>query len=147
RDNALKDDERKGLKAGDGYEEATLQSGDPVYFVDGKEFVAVSPRKEVAAAFAKKQPGLDTRMSAEQAATFLGCDVGVYVSMDLVNKEYAEQIKEARGAVDQALKTAAEGLTKNERGLVQIAQRLAGPAFQAVQDSQGILLTAEFRPA
>jgi hypothetical protein len=148
RDSILKGDERKGLKANDaGYEEATLETGEPIFFVDGKDYAAVFLKKEVAAAFTKKQPGLDTRMSAEQAAKFLAGDVGVYVNMDLVNKEYAEQIKEAREAVDQALKRAAEGLTKNERGLVQIAQRLAGPAFQAVQDSRGLLLTAEFRPA
>jgi hypothetical protein len=147
RDNVLKDDERKKLKPeAEGYEWADTESGKPVYFVNKKDYVVVTPSKDVAVSFTKKQKGIDERISKEQAARLLGDDVGVYVSMDAVNKEYADQIKLAKESATEGLKKLAEAAEANQRGAFEFMRKLIDPAFQAVEDSQGIVFTLSFRP-
>jgi hypothetical protein len=114
--------------------------------VDKKGYAVVTPNEEVAAALAKKPAGLDGAMSKAQAAKFLAGDLGVYVSMSTVNKDYGEQIKEAKGQVEQALDQAASNVPKAQKSSFDLAKKMIGPVFQAVEDSQGLLLTVEFRP-
>lgn len=150
RDNILQDDERKNLKKEDGIESTALSSGETIYFLDHKDHVIVTPSKEVAAAFVKKQPGLDRKVSKEQSARLLACDVGVYVNLDPIQKEYAEQIKQAKEFLEQTLKAAQEGgggpIGPQEKALIAVGGKVIAAAFQALEDSQGVLYTAEFRP-
>jgi hypothetical protein len=147
RDNVLKEGERKNLKAdGAGVEKTTLDNGESIFFVDKKGYAVVSPTEDVAKAFTKKQAGLDGRMSKELAAKFLAGDLGLYLSMDAFNKQYADQIKAAREAAEEAIKTAAENAPKSQKGWVDLAKNAIGPVFQAVEDSQGILVTLDLRP-
>lgn len=147
RDGVLKEDEVKGLKAdAAGFESTTLDNGETIYFVNKKEYAVVTHDKDTAIAFTKKHKGLDERMSKEQAARFLGGDVAVYASMDMLNKEYADQIKQAKESATETLKTIAEAADKGQRSAFQMAQKLIGPIFQAVEDSQGIVFSLEFRP-
>jgi hypothetical protein len=147
RDNVLKEGERKNLKAdGAGVEKTTLDNGEAVYFVDKKGYAVVCPTEDVAKAFTKKQAGLDGRMSKELAAKFLAGDLGLYLSMDAFNKQYADQIKQAREGAEEAIKAVAENAPKAQKGLFEMTRNIIGPVFQAVEDSQGILVTLEFRP-
>jgi hypothetical protein len=145
RDNILTEEERKSIKAETGFESATV-SGETLYFVDKKEFAVVTPDKDVAKSFTKKQKGIDGRISKEQADKLLGSDVGVYVSMDAMNKEYAEQIKKAKESAHEGIKTISESVDKSQRGTFALLEKIIDPAFQAVEDSQGLLFTVEFRP-
>jgi hypothetical protein len=147
RDNVLTEEERKSIKAESGFESATLATGEPIFFVDKKEYAVVTPAKDVAEAFTKKQKGLDGRISKEQAAKLLASDVSLYVNMDDVNKEYADQIKTAKEGAAQQLKTLAESVEKSQRGSLQLMEKMIDPAFQALEDSHGFLFTVEFRPA
>jgi hypothetical protein len=147
RDNVLKDDERKKLKTeADGYE-WTEVDGKSVYFVNKKDYVVATPSKDVAVSFTKKQKGLDERISKEQAARLLGDDAGIYVSMDAVNKEYADQIKLAKESAAEGLKKLAEAAEANQRAALEFMRKLIDPAFQAVEDSQGIVFSLSFRPS
>jgi hypothetical protein len=146
RDNILNDDERKTLKASPkGYETASYQDK-TIYFVEGKGYAVVTHDENLAVAYTKKAAGIDTKISKEQTARLLSADLGVYVSMDVVNKNYAEQIKAAKENIEALLKTAEEGLAKNQRGALEAARNLLGPVFQAVEDSKGVVLSVEFRP-
>jgi hypothetical protein len=146
RDGFLTEDERKGLKLiGEGIEK-TRVLGEDGYFLDHKGFAVMSPTREGVEPFTKKFAGLNTRISRTQADKLLQGDMGLYLSMDVFNKEYATQIKEARRGVEEALKEAEKGMGKAERQFLELARQAVGPIFQAVEDSQGILLTAEFRP-
>jgi len=147
RDNILSDAEKKGLKPGDGYE-STVSDGnnENVFFVDKKDYVVVTPLKEVAVAFTKKAAGLDGKISKQQAAKLLSSDLGVYLSMDVFNKEYANQIKSAHEATDEQLKKLEETVGKAQKAQFELMKKMIGPIFQAVEDSKGALVTLEVRP-
>jgi hypothetical protein len=147
RDNILKQGERKDLKTDNaGYEVATLENGEALYFVNKKDYAIVSPSKDATTAMLKKQPGLDGKLSKELTAKLLGSDVGLYLGMDLFNKEYAEQIKSAKQTITALLESGAGQLGKAQQSYIEMAKKAIGPIFQAVEDSQGVLVTAEFRP-
>ncbi len=148
RDGFLKEDERKGLKeVAKGIEMAAETNGrDNIYFVNKKDYAVLTPTEEIAKAFTKKQAGLDGRLSKELAGKLLAADLGVYLAMDAFNKDYAEQIKQAKEAIDGVLKQAEENVGKSQKSSIDLARKALGPIFQAVQDSQGLLVTLEFRP-
>ena len=147
RDNILSDDEKKGLKKGDGFESTASDMGGDIFFVDRKDYVVVTPRKDVAEALAKAPTaGLDGKMSKAQAAKFLSSDMGVYVNMEDVNKEYGDQIKAARDGAEEALKKAEKLDDKSMKMALSMAKQLVGPLFQAVEDGQTALVTTEVRP-
>jgi hypothetical protein len=147
RDGVLKEDERKNLKTEpEGYEWADIGGPEPVCFVNKKNYVVVTPSKYVAKSFTKTQKGIDEHISKEQAARLLGDDVGVYVSMDALNKEYADQIKLAKEAAKDGLKALADNAQVGQRGALEMMQKLIDPAFQAAEDSRGIVFSAAFRP-
>jgi hypothetical protein len=147
RDSLLKDDEKKNLKSnGSGVERTKIEDRENIFFVDKKGFAVVTPSEEVAEALTKKQTGIDGKISGEQAKKLLAADVGVYVGLDALNKEYAEQIKTGREQAQKMLDQAAESVGKAQRGSVELVKKMIGPVFQALEDSKGLLLTAEFRP-
>jgi hypothetical protein len=147
RDGLLTEEERKEIKNnGKGVERAQLQD-ETVYFVDRKGYAILTPVEEVAESFTKQQPGLDTRLSKEQAAKLLAADLAGYLSMDTFNKDYAEQIKQFRDAAENGIKQALKETGKADQRLMDLVERVIGGVFQAAEDSQGALLTFEFRPA
>ncbi len=147
RDNILKEDERKELKSnGEGVERTTLDNSKPIYFLDKKGYAVVTPNEEVANAFAKKQPGIDGKISRAQAARLVAGDVGVFVNLDTVGKEYADQIKQAKENIAAALDQAGQAVPGSQKSGIDLLKKMVGPVFQAVEDSQGLVLTVEFRP-
>jgi hypothetical protein len=146
RDGLLTEEEQKNVKENNGVESATIDR-ETVYFVDRKGYAVVTPNEEVATAFTKKQAGLNGKLSKEQAGKLMNSDVGVYIAVDALNKEYAEQIKQARQGIEQAIDFgAAQAPDKAQKNAIEMAKGAIGPIFQAIEDSQGVLLTAEFRP-
>ena len=147
RDNVLSDDEKKNLKKGDGFESTASDMGGDIFFVDRKDYVVVTPRKDVAEALAKAPTaGLEGKMSKGQAAKFLSSDVGVYVNMEDVNKEYADQIKAARTGAEEALQKAEKQDDKSLKMALSMAKQVIPPLFQALEDGRATLVTLEARP-
>ena len=101
--------------------------------------------EKTAAAYMAKYPGLDTRLSKEQSARLLSSDFGLYVSMGAVHKEYGEQLKSAKENAEGFLKAAA-AIGDKQNALIEMVAKLIDPMFQAVMDSQGALITVDFRP-
>ena len=146
RDNILTEGERKDIKdKGNGIESATFE-GKTTYFVDRKGFAIVTPNEEVANSFTKKQTGLNTAMSKEVAAKLLASDAGLYVNMDAVNKEYGEQIKQGKEAVEQMLAPLGQIGDESQKKFVEMFTKAIGPIFQTVEDMHSVLATVEFRP-
>ncbi|MGH7170182.1 MAG: hypothetical protein ACRELG_07905, partial [Gemmataceae bacterium] len=102
RDNILTEEERKSIQdKGNGIEEVKIQNDpNPAYFLDRKGYAIITPREDVAKTFTKKFTGLHTKMSKEQAAKLLGSDLGVLVNMESINKDYAEEIKQAKQGIE-----------------------------------------------
>jgi hypothetical protein len=148
RDSLLKEDERKSVKAsGAGVERAALEIGKDLYFVDKKGFAVVTPYEEVANALAKKYAGIDGKIGRAEAMKLLSADVSAYVNLETVRKEYGDKIKDAKEEITKALEQAGEQVGKAQKSSIDLVKKLIGPAFQALDDSEGLLLTVEFRPA
>ena len=141
RDNILTESERKSLKdKGNGIESVTIENeAMPTYFVDRKNYAIVTPSEEAATSFTKKITGLHTKMSKEQAAKLLESDLGMFVNMDSINKDYSEEIKEAKKAIEQALDlgAGAGGVPEKNRRVVQKGHRPHFPGGRGHAGSAG----------
>lgn len=147
RDNLLTEEERGNIKSEEGVDSVTI-GRETTYFVDRKNYVVVSPVEEVAKSFTKNQAGLDGKLSKEQAAKLLASDVGVYVDVEAVNKEYGEHIKTGRQEFEGVLDQAAGSIEdKAQKAGIDLVKKAIGPLFQTFEDAQGFLATAEFRPS
>jgi hypothetical protein len=146
-DGVLKDSEKKALKKEEGGYKSTVieDNGDPMFIVERQGYVILTPRKEVAKEMVTKGVGLDTRMSDELMEKFLALDLGLYVGMDVLNKDYAEQIKQAKKLALDELKAGAVG-GAIEKAQMELITTAVGAGFQAVEDSKGIIAGLEFRP-
>jgi hypothetical protein len=146
RDNILTAEEKKELKSADGYESATVESK-PVYFVDKKSYVVVTPSEEQAAAYAKKGTGakdsLEGKMTPAQAERFLASDAGVYVNLEAVNEKFGDQIKAALKQVDEQLDKASETIGKEQKTQLEMGRKIVDGAFEAVEDGKTALVTSE----
>jgi hypothetical protein len=145
RDNLLTDEERKDIKTNGNIEKVSIDNK-PAYFVDRKTYAILSPNEDVATELAKKQAGLDGKLSKELAGKLMAADLSVYISMDTLNRQYAEQMKQARQGLEQLIDLGAAQAGKSEKGVIELAKNAIGPIFQTVEDSQGLLVTIEFRP-
>ena len=147
RDNILTDQEKKNLKTADGYE-ATVQSTGKggIYFVNRKDYAVLTPTKETAEAFVKGgTAGLDGKLSKAKAAKFLASDLGLYVDMEAINKEYGDQIKAAHKTIDEQLDKLEGSLGAAQKTQFEMVKKMIGPIFQAVEDMKSGLATLEVR--
>ena len=149
RDNLFNESERKTLTSEDGYDSILLDDlpfpGKRCFVVDKKDHAVFTLRKERAIAFAKGGPGLDGRISKSQSDRLLASDLGLYVSMDVLSKDYAEMVKGAREGLEEQLKRADEAPGGAIKPLLGTARNMLGPLFQAIEDSRGVLVTVDFR--
>jgi hypothetical protein len=146
RDGLLKEDERSTLKPNAaGFEEATMEN-EPVYFVDMKNYAAITPDKEVAGQFTLKRPGLDTTLDKTFAKRLLDSDMAVYVDTAAINKEYGNEIKMAREEIEKGLEQMTEQIGGANKNNMEMIKLIIGPLFQAFEDSTGLVAAVEFRP-
>lgn len=147
RDGLLLGQEKKSLTKKGNYEFTAINGANPIYFIDKGGYTVITPSEKTAEKMsAEKLKGLDKQISEAQAKTLLKSDLGLYVSMDVFNKEYAEQIKEAKAAIKEVFEQAQQALGESNQVNLQAVVGMIQGMFQAVEDSQGLLATLEFRP-
>jgi hypothetical protein len=143
RDNILKEDERKGLKDEKGGYQSTLVNKEIAYFVDKKDYAVLTPQKEVAELFAGKYDPL--KIGKGQGDRLLKSDLGVYLNMDAFNKDYADQIKQAKKILQETFREIGNKAPKGTKGVFEAYQGLIDTLFQGIEDSRACLETAEIR--
>jgi hypothetical protein len=146
RDGFLKEDERKALKTDPGGFEETAIDNQPIFFVDRKSYAIVTPLKEIAAQFTKKQPGLDGKIDKALAKKLLDSDVGVYVDTVAVREVYGQEIKGFHDELRKAFEGGGRLFGMVNRNSIEMIKLVMDPAFQAFEDSQAFIFTAELRP-
>lgn len=145
RKNILTEDEGKNVKdEGNGIESANMENTQ-TYFVDRKGYAVVTPDKDVADMFTKKITGLHSKLNKDQTAKLLASDFGIYVNMEAVNKEYGEQIKQAKQGIEQVLAFAAAA-DESQRKLTERFKKALDPIFQTIEDMHTLTATFELRP-
>lgn len=146
-DGFMKEAEKKALKKEEGGFQSTVvaDSGEPMFILERPGYVILTPIKDVAKQLAQKGVGIDTKISDELLEKYLALDLSVYLSMDLLNKDYAEQLKQMK-------KLALEELSNNitagtiEKGQGEVLTKLLHAGFQAGEDSKGFIAGLEFKP-
>ncbi len=147
-DNILTEEQRKNSKdEGDGIESVNTGS-DTAYFVDRKGYAIITPDKETAEKFTKnkKITGLHKKLKPDQVAKLLASDLGVYVDMDAVNKEYGDQIKQAKQNIEQAISfVAAAGGDESQKQAAEAVKTALPHIFQTIEEMQTLIATFELR--
>jgi hypothetical protein len=139
----LKEDELKTLKpTKNGYDVANL-GNEETFFIDRKDYVLVTPNKDLADQLAKKGPGLDGKLKKEIAKRLLDADVSAYVDMQVVSKTFGEQIQGFRQLFEAGFAQAGEQLGKTNAEMIKA---VFDGFFQFVDDGTAILLAADFHP-
>ncbi len=144
RDTILTEEERKAIKKEDGLETTQIQ-GEDFYFADRGSYVVVAKTKEAAKAMAKKPAqGLDSKLARDLAAKLLDSDLSVYVDMAAVRGQFGAQIAQVKEEAEKKLGEAEDvaGLQKQN---LETVKKLIGPVFQAIDDTQAIVLAFDFR--
>ncbi len=144
-ENILTEEERKNAKdEGNSIKSASIDNKQ-IYFVDRKGYAIVTPDKDVAESFTKRITGLHAKMNKDLASKLLSSDLGVWVNMDAVYKEYGEQIKQAKQGLQQIIDFGAAGVEESQKKYIELAKKAVNPIFQAIEDMQSLLLTFELR--
>jgi hypothetical protein len=144
RDAILKEDERKELKDEKGGFQSTVLNKEPAFFVDKKGYVVLTPHQEVAELFAGKYDPI--HIGKAQGEKLLKSDLGVYLNMEVFNKDYADEIKQAKKSVHDELKEIGDNAPKSMKGVFEAYKGLIDTMFQAVEDCQDVIETVEVRP-
>jgi hypothetical protein len=146
RDGILKEEERKALKPDpSGFEETTIDN-EPAYFVDRKGYAIVTPNKDVAVQFTKKQAGSDGKLDKTIAKRLLDADVGVYVDIAAVRKAYGEDIKRGREQLEKSLEEMTKELGGTNKTNLEMAKLVIGPLFQAFEDGRDFVFSIDLPP-
>jgi hypothetical protein len=148
RDGFLKEDERKALKTNPGGFEETAIDNQPTFFVDRKNYAIITLHKEIAEQFTKKQPGLDGKIDKALAEKLLDSDLGVYVDTVAVRAAFGQEIKEFQDEMRKAFEEGVGGIGIGgaNKNSIEMVKLVMDPAFQAFEDGQAFIFTAELRP-
>lgn len=142
RDGILTEDERKALKSVSPGVESTEINGKPVFLHDRNGYAVVTASKTVSETMAKGYGGLHEKMPRELADKLLDHDLGVYVNLATVNKDFGDQIKELRDMAMQMI----DGGGALPKDQADNAKKMYGAVFQAVLDGRALVLATDFRP-
>lgn len=120
-----------------------------LYLTDLKDYVVVTPSEEVAASYVGQYTRAQSgTMGPDLSASFLAADAAIFLNMDVVNDLYGEQIRQVKGLIDFGLQQAEMGgmLPGLDKKQVELVKTMFTGLLQGVEDAQGLLLAAEFRP-
>jgi hypothetical protein len=142
RDGLLSDDERKALKpAADGAERTEIK-GQEVFFLDRSGWAIVTPHKETATLLAKDYAGLDGKINRDVARRLLDSDLAAYVNLVTVNKQFGDQIKEAKETMFNLF----DQFGNQNAHTMEMVKKMYGGMFQIVADGRACVITLDFRP-
>lgn len=144
RDGILKEEERKNLtKDPAGYEVVKGEGERPLYLLDRSGFAVITRSKDAVETFLKQQPGLDGKLGGPAADRLLESDVGIYVDLAAVRKQYEDQIQGIRQLIPMMMGQM-EG--KMDKRSVAMLNSFTKGVFQLLDDGRSWLLTLDFRP-
>lgn len=146
RDGFLKEDERKELKAEkDGYE-VTKVSDKKTFFINRDGYVVMTPSEKSLKVFLdKKAESLGGPLAKPLAAKLTENDVSAYVDLKAVNKQFGDQIADAKRNIEQGIMLA-QGMGNIGKEQIEQAKKAIEMMFQFVEDCDVIVAGADFRP-
>ena len=146
RDGFLKEDERKELKADKAGYEVTKINDKKVYILNRDGFGVITPSEKAIKLFLdKKAAPLSGVLAKPLAAKLTENDLAVYVDMKSVNKQYGDQIAQAKQFLDVAI-MAAQGMGSISKEQIEQVKKVYAMMFQFVEDCDALVAGVDFRP-
>jgi hypothetical protein len=146
RDNLLKDDEKSELKSEKDGIESTKISGSKVYFLSKDDFAVFSPSEKAIKLLAdKKTESMAGKFDSAAEHELLDPDLSALVDVRALRKMYGDKINDAKTFLDQAIQQAQAfgGVDKEQ---LEAGKKLFEGVFQIVDDTDSLLVSADFRP-
>lgn len=146
REGVLKDSEIKSIKLEKNAEVVTMENGSTLFFIPRKNQVLVTPDREIANLIAKRPTPITTKISRIQANRLQAPDLGIFVNLEAIQKDYPHSLTETKKEIETSLKDLESIFgTKNLLGGDLINQAIA-TTFKGIEDSKGMVFSLDFRP-
>jgi hypothetical protein len=146
RDGFLKEAERKEFKAEKEGIEVTKIEDQKTYLLNRDGFAVITPSEKSLKVFVeKKVASLGGLLAKPLAAKLTENDAAVYINMKAVNKQYGDQIAQAKQFMDLAVMQA-QGMGNIGKEQIEQAKKLFETLFQFVEDCDTLVAGADFRP-
>ena len=146
REGVLKDSEIKSIKLEKNAEVITMENGSILFFIPRKDQVLVTPDRDIANLIAKRPTPITTKISRIQANRLQAPDLGIFVNLEAIQKDYPQSLTETKKEIETSLKDLESILgTKKLLGSDLISQIIA-LTFKGIEDSKGMVFSIDFRP-
>src|SRR5207302_166207 len=144
RDGFLKEAERKELKAEKDGVEVTKIDDEKTYLLNRDGFVVITPSEKSLKVFLDKKAGsMGGLLAKPQAAKLTESDISIYVDMKSINKQFGDQIAEAKKAADQGI-AQAQTLGNVGKDQIELAKKVFEAMFQFVEDCDTLVAGVDF---
>lgn len=127
-----------------GYDQVKGNNGETHYTLKGQGFVVASSDESLMRSIAKPFSTLDKLLKADLRKSLLTGDIGLYLNVASVQKQYGDQIEGARQALMTAMDTQVPGTSPE---MMKAAKSMYGSMFDAIKDGQALVLNFEFSGA
>lgn len=146
REGVLKDSEIKSIKLEKNAEVVTMENGSTLFFIPRKNQVLVTPDRDIANLIAKRPTPITTKISRIQANRLQAPDLGIFVNLQAIHKDYPQALTETKKEIESSLRMLESifGI-KNVLGSDLINQAIA-ITFKGIEDSKGMVFSIDFRP-
>ena len=131
-------------KALDGYESFAAKDGQTWYSTRGTGWVAFGPDEAMIKAIHKPRSSLAEALSPEVRARFLAGDVGLYLNIAELQKQYGDFIEQVRPALMAQLEQAPNA--RGARG-VESTKQLVNALIEALKAGESLALSLDFDAA
>jgi hypothetical protein len=124
-----------------GYDKLKGEDGQPVYTFKGQGFVVMSNDEGLIKAVVKPQATLDKSLPADQQARLFAGDVGIYVNLAAIQKNYGAQIDQFRQMLPDLVGQAAGPGDAQASGTINA---VSGKLADAFKNAQGLVFNLDF---
>ena len=100
REGVLKDSEIKSIKLEKNAEVVTMENGSTLFFIPRKNQVLVTPDRDIANLIAKRPTPITTKISRIQANRLQAPDLGIFVNLEAIQKDYPHSITETKKEIE-----------------------------------------------
>ncbi|HMP04135.1 MAG TPA: hypothetical protein PKD86_18170 [Gemmatales bacterium] len=146
RNGLLTEEQRQSVKKADGIETASLDEGD-LFLGRRGDLVVVTQRRGIAAAFVEGADAhpLAKKLPQERADLFNSRDLGIYINLELINKQYEQEIAMARSFLDMGMGQVGE-LGGFPASAADFFKSMFEGILQAFIDSRLLILSVDCEP-
>lgn len=146
REGVLKDSEIKSIKLEKNAEVVTMENGSTLFFIPRKGQVLVTPDRDIANLIGKRPTPITNKISRIQADRLQSPDLGIFVNLEAIHKDYPHSIAETKTEIESSLKNWESIFGTKKILSSHIISQAITLTFKGIEDSKGMVFSIDFRP-